>query len=126
MEKIDFAGWLVSARKGKFTQQQLAKAMGFSRALISNLETGKMLPEAHHVIAAGQALGVDESDLLKQFGQIRPDGVSLSERISKLSPSQQREIESFVEYIEKRKERVVDKPKVTINRETAPLTEAAL
>ncbi|GAA0704682.1 hypothetical protein GCM10010193_69600 [Kitasatospora atroaurantiaca] len=47
-----------------FTQQQLARAIGLTRASVGNIEAGHQRPQLHILIAIAQALGLSLFDLL--------------------------------------------------------------
>ena len=59
-ERKELGEKVAAARKAqRFTQQQLAKRAGVSLGVISNVETGKTVPQPHHRRAIAKALGSD-------------------------------------------------------------------
>ena len=54
----------------KWTQSELAAAVGFSRSSIANLETGRQRPPAHIALLIARALGVHVGELLPSAGDL--------------------------------------------------------
>lgn len=61
MAQITLAGARTSAG---FTQESLAKTLGVSRNLITNMEAGKIQIKPYYVYAICQVTGFDPSDIL--------------------------------------------------------------
>jgi transcriptional regulator with XRE-family HTH domain len=60
-----YLGRQVSARRrGRYTQTQLAKAIGVSRTSVTNLERGRQRIPVHYLLHIAEALDCELSDLL--------------------------------------------------------------
>ncbi|HEX5566724.1 MAG TPA: helix-turn-helix transcriptional regulator [Streptomyces sp.] len=57
---------LAARRRRGVTQQELADAVGLTRASVANIEAGNQRIQVHTLIAAAQALGLDPAVLLSE------------------------------------------------------------
>ena len=60
---------ILSARRGKLTQFELADRSGVSRSAIAKIELGKVQPRVETLIVLAKALGVRLGDLRPDIGE---------------------------------------------------------
>ena len=96
--------------KRGYTQTALAKAMGVSRGVISNIEYGLTKPSQITVNALCATLNVNEEWLLNGTGDMEPDNEkaklldSLYRECSELSEAEQLYVLDFIQIMKKHKQ----------------------
>lgn len=100
----NFSGWLESElRRQELIPAQLAKRMGVTNAIISNILNDRRMPKAHTLNRIADALDLPRSDVYKAAGLIIEDDYEseivsrISYRIKKLSPEHQKIIDAFID-----------------------------